>query len=237
MWDDARGNQTREVTKDYLSVTVNDVTTKYDQTTTYAYNLRNQMTASEVKTPVANENTGEVAYETEGQSYLYNAGEQRMKKYEEGDDVNVDDDTTRYFYTGSALFYTTFENGALNTENIIDPSGQIIASKRFDDDFDSGTPYELANQYFFYHYDIRGSVTNIVRPDGKLIEGNTYDEFGNKVTTEYDENGNPILNPSSEVFENEVTFTSSITDTSTGLQFMNARYYDTTTGRFLSQDI
>ena len=159
------------MTKDYLSVTVNDVTTKYDQTTTYAYNLRNQMTASEVKTPVANENTGEVAYETEGQSYLYNAGEQRMKKYEEGDDVNVDDDTTRYFYTGSALFYTTFENGALNTENIIDPSGQIIASKRFDDDFDSGTPYELANQYFFYHYDVRGNVTNIVRPDGKLIGG------------------------------------------------------------------
>ncbi len=88
----------------------------------------------------------------------------------------------------------------------------------------------------FYHYDIRGSVTNIVREDGSLIEGYTYDEFGNKVTTEYDENGNPITNPNSEVFENEVTFTSSITDTSTGLQYMNARYYDSSTGRFLSQD-
>ena len=90
--------------------------------------------------------------------------------------------------------------------------------------------------YFFYHYDIRGSVTNIVRPDGTLIEGYTYDEFGNKVTTEYDENGNPILNPNNEKFKNEVTFTSSITDTSTGLQYMNARYYDSTTGRFLAQD-
>lgn len=43
--------------------------------------------------------------------------------------------------------------------------------KRFDDDFDTGTEYELASQYFFYHYDVRGSVTNIVRPDGKLNEG------------------------------------------------------------------
>jgi RHS repeat-associated protein len=90
--------------------------------------------------------------------------------------------------------------------------------------------------YFFYHYDIRGSVTSIVRPDGTLIEGYTYDEFGNKKTTEYDENGNPVLNPNNEVFKNEVTFTGSITDMSTGLQYMNARYYDSTNGRFLSQD-
>ena len=185
---------------------------------------------------MANETTGEVTSEIEEPTYLYNAGEQRMKKYEVDDDGYTEDDTTKYFYTGSAVLYTTNNANELMTENILDPNGQIIASKRFDDDFDSGTPYELANQYFFYHYDVRGSVTNIVRPDGKLIEGNTYDEFGNKVTTEYDENGNPILNPNNEVFENEVTFTSSITDTSTGLQFMNARYYDSSTGRFLSQD-
>ena len=68
------------------------------------------------------------------------------------------------------------------------------------------------------------------------IKKYTYDEFGNKKTTEYDENGNPVLNPNNEVFKNEVTFTGSITDMSTGLQYMNARYYDSTNGRFLSQD-
>ena len=199
-------------------------------------NLRNQITGTTISTPVANETTGEVMYESETPTYLYNAGDQRIKKYEVDDDGYTEDDTTKYFYTGSAVLYTTNNANELMMENILDPNGQIIASKRFDDDGDSGTPYELANQYFFYHYDIRGSVTNIVRPDGKLIERNTYDEFGNKVTTEYDENGNPITNPNNELFENEVTFTSSITDTSTGLQFMNARYYDATTGRFLSQD-
>jgi RHS repeat-associated protein len=233
---DLRVNQTQMVQKDYLSVTINDVTTKYDQTTTYSYNLRDQMTGTTISTPKANQTTGEVTYKSEAPTYIYNEGGQRMKKYEPDDNSFAEDDTTKYFYTGSAVLYTTNNSNELMTENILDPSGQIIASKRYDDDYDPGTTYELANMYFFSHYDIRGSVTSIVRPDGTLIEGYTYDEFGNKKTTEYDENGNPVLNPNNEVFKNEVTFTGSITDMSTGLQYMNARYYDSTNGRFLSQD-
>lgn len=147
-----------------------------------------------------------------------------------------DQQDVEVFLYGECNLYTQNGSGALRTENVLDPSGTIVASKRFDDDNDPNTEYELQDMHMFYHYDIRGSVTNIVRPDGKLIEGYTYDEFGNKQTTEYDENGNPITNPNDEVFENEVTFTSSITDTSTGLQYMNARYYDSTTGRFITQD-
>ena len=144
---------------------------KKSKTTTYSYNLRNQMTGTTISTPVGNETTGEVTYKSEAPTYLYNAGEQRMKKYEPDDNQYDGDDTTKYFYSGSAVLYTTNVFNELMTENILDPNGQIIASKRFDDDFDSGTKYDLANQYFFYHYDIRGSVTNIVRPDGTLIEG------------------------------------------------------------------
>ena len=45
---------------------------------------------------------------------------------------------------------------------------------------DAGTPEEeYANRYYFYHYDIRGSVTNIVGDDGKLVKGYEYDEYGN----------------------------------------------------------
>ena len=35
---------------------------------------------------------------------------------------------------------------------------------------------------------------------------------------------------------NEVTFTGSVYDKTTGLQYMNARFYQPATGRFLSQD-
>ncbi len=84
--------------------------------------------------------------------------------------------------------------------------------------------YENSFQLLFYHYDKRGSTTAVIEPDGDLIEGYEYDEFGNLTLTE--NNG----------FLNETTFTGSITDTSTGLQYMNARFYDPQTARFISQD-
>ena len=77
----------------------------------------------------------------------------------------------------------------------------------------------------FYHYDIRGSVTAIVKPDGTSVKQYTYDEFGN-----LSETGLP------NSFKNNIAFTGSVKDTSTGLQYMNARYYEPKTGRFITQD-
>ena len=62
---------------------------------------------------------------SEAPTYLYNAGEQRMKKYEPDDNDFAEDDTTKYFYTGSAVLYTTNASNELMTENILDPSGEI----------------------------------------------------------------------------------------------------------------
>ncbi len=95
-------------------------------------------------------------------------------------------------------------------------SGSIIASWR---------NRELsAQQAYFYNYDVRGSVTNIVTSAGVTENGYFYDEFGNA-----QESGNTN-------FLNETTYTGSIKDDSTGLQYMNARFYDAKSGRFLSQD-
>ncbi len=55
-------------------------------------------------------------------------------------------------------------------------------------------------------------------------EGYSYDEFGQLEQT------------GASGFLNEVTYTGSVSDTSTGLQYMNARFYNPSTGRFLSQD-
>ncbi|WP_282138236.1 hypothetical protein [Rossellomorea aquimaris] len=45
------------------------------------------------------------------------------------------------------------------TENVLNPDGETVASKRFDGNYE--------NQYFFNHYDLRGSVTNIVDAEAK----------------------------------------------------------------------
>ena len=56
-----------------------------------------------------------------------------------------------------------------------------------------------------------------------MIKGYTYDEFGN-------------LTQDANSFLNEITYGGSVTDTSSGLQYMDSRYYEPSTGRFLTQD-
>ena len=132
-----------------------------------------------------------------------------------------DEVVTHFYYSGSALLFTTVNEYVLQTQNILDPSGTIVASKRFEGQAATGQdPY--ADDYFFYRYDIRGSVTNIVDGEGSIVKSYDYDEFG--VTTS-----------TGDTFFNEVTFTGSVADAS-GLLYMNARYYNPATARFLSQD-
>ena len=100
-------------------------------------------------------------------------------------------------------------------------TGTIGAGQQFEGQAETEQdPY--ADDYFFYRYDIRGSVTNIVDGEGAVVKSYDYDEFG--VTTS-----------TGDAFFNEVTFTGSVADAS-GLLYMNARYYNPATARFLSQD-
>lgn len=208
---DGRGNQDKEVQK-YLEVTVDGTTTSYDKTTTYGYDLSNQLVSVNSLIPEANETTGEVTNKSELTTNAYNASGQRIKRVEGGE-------TTEYYYSGSSILYTTDALSHLLTENILDLSGSIIASARFEDE----TP-DIPDDYFFYHYDMRGSTTAIIQPNGSLITGYSYDEFGK------------LEQKGATGFLNDVTFTGSVSDTSSGLQYMNARYYQPSTGRFLTQD-
>ena len=101
---------------------------------------------------------------------------------------------TKYYYAGANLLYTTNQNNVKAQEHILDPSGQIVASKRFDGAYE--------NMFFFYNYDIRGSVTNIINPDGTMVKGYNYDEFGKTK-----EVGDPL-------FKNDVKFTGAVHDLS-----------------------
>lgn len=75
---------------------------------------------------------------------------------------------------------------------------------------------------YWYRQDIRGSVTNIVSVDDSLVKSYTYDAYGNTTDT--------------GTFINSFAYTGTVIDTETGLYYMNARYYDPMTGRFISED-
>jgi len=144
---------------------------------------------------------------TENESYLYNGQGQRMIK-------DTDGVLTKYFYSGSSVLLTADLANNKLTENIVDLSGQIVSSKRF-----SG----VDQGWYSYNYDIRRSTTAILDSAGGMAAGYEYDAFGNLTNT-----------PQS--FLNETQFIGAISDSNTGLQYMNARYYNSNTGRFLSQD-
>ena len=79
---------------------------------------------------------------------------------------------------------------------------------------------------YFYTEDMRGSTVNVIDNSGNTVLSYWYDDFGQ--VSEYRESGNSMIN--------EVQYTGAIYDELTGLLYLNARFYDPATGRFISQD-
>lgn len=73
---------------------------------------------------------------------------------------------------------------------------------------------------------MRGSTVNVIDNSGNTVLSYWYDDFGQ--VNEYRESGNSLIN--------EVQYTGAIYDELTGLLYLNARFYDPATGRFISQD-
>ena len=156
---------------------------------------------------------------------LYNGEGQRIRKT---DGSNTNGDYTLYFNMGGALaFSTNSDANYITDENILDPKGTIVAGKRQDNVYNAARP---EGQYWIYHNDVRGSVTNIIgtNASGALYraESNAYDAFG-KDDAESKEAVSSI--------KNDVKFTGAVQD-NTGLYYLSARHYDPNTGRFLQQD-
>ena len=207
------GNQTLETTYELDTQTATSSKSKEVRNT---YDTANQLVKVEEKT------TGNW---TTLNTSLYNGEGQRIRRT---DASQTNGDYTMYFYMGGALAFSTNSDANFVTdENILDPKGVIVAGKRQDNEYNAEKP---EGQYWIYHNDVRGSVTNIIGTDasGALYraESNAYDAFG-KDDAENKEAVSSI--------QNDVKFTGAVQD-NTGLYYLSARHYDPNTGRFLQQD-
>ena len=102
-----------------------------------------------------------------------------------------------------------------NSQNLIGTEGNVLATERFKGD---------DTQYYLYNEDIQGSTTSLVKEDGSADATYQYTDFGETIIHGDDQ------------AKNEVCYTGGIYDQSTGLYYLNVRYYDPEDGRFMTED-
>ena len=142
------------------------------------------------------------------QQNIYNGEGQRIQKVD-GDEM------TNYYYQDGVAAYTTDADGNQNSQNLIGTEGNVLATERFKGD---------DTQYYLYNKDIQGSTTSLVKEDGSADATYQYTDFGETIIHGDDQ------------AKNEVCYTGGIYDQSTGLYYLNARYYDPEDGRFMTED-
>ena len=149
------------------------------------------------------------------QENLYNGDGQRIQKKEAGE-------VTNYFYEDGMVSYTTgADTGEKLIQNLSGLEDNVIYAEQKVTGKD-GTA--SAYQDFLYTKDIQGSTSSILNKDTK-----------GELSYEYDDFGETSIHGSS-VLKNEICYTGGIYDESTGLYYLNARYYDPENGRFLTED-
>ena len=121
----------------------------------------------------------------------------------------VDSLTTQYYYDGIDLLYTK-EDDQVFEISYHHPTGGVIKSVRGAD-------------AYFYRDDSRGSISNILDDNEDVVESYTYDAYGNTAAI-------------NNTFKSSFAYTGAVIDRETGLYYLNARYYDPETARFISED-
>ena len=119
--------------------------------------------------------------------------------------------TTNYLYDGDNEIEQLDQNGSIVSrfaqgQNVDEPLAESV----------SGTTYD-------YEQDGLGSVTSLTNSAGVLGQTYTYGSFGSTTS-------------STGGVSNPFRFTGREFDSETGLYYYRARYYDSNTGRFLSED-
>lgn len=103
----------------------------------------------------------------------------------------------------------------------------------------NGSPTAFKNNDIMYYYvkNLQGDIVKIVKQDGSVAATYTYDAWGKLLSVK---DGSNVNVPASTTFHvanlNPYRYRGYIYDTETGLYYLQSRYYDPITGRFLNAD-
>ena len=219
--------------------------------TSYTYNGLDQMLTSNVT-----ETSGSSSTNTSAVTYTYDANGNLVATT---DSVKQEEATYQYDPQGQMISYEAKKDGKVvaTQKNAYNGNGQRILKKDgskkeesyyYQDgtllltlsdsalkDFyylgNAGNPLAVTSntsdglKCYTYQKDVQGSTRAVTDSNGQCVKWYEYTDFGE--TTVHEEQAS---------FDNELCYTGGVYDENTGLYYLNARYYNPETGRFISRD-
>jgi len=151
-------------------------------------------------------------------NYDYNANGLRTKK-----SMHNGTDYCNYYYDDNN-----------NLTALRDRNGKVMQFYYGSD----GTAVSMRYNDTMYYYikNLQGDVTALVKADGTVAANYTYNAWG-KVLSIKDANGNNITADTNVALINPLRYRGYVYDDESGLYYLQSRYYDPETGRFLNADI
>ena len=129
----------------------------------------------------------------------------------------------KVFTTGSTTTTTNYLYDGDDDIEEMNASGSVVARYAQTQNVDEPLAESRSSTTSFYEVDGLGSVTSLTNSSGTIANSYTYDSFGR-------------LSTSTGSITNPFQYTGRDFDSETGLRNYRARYYDPTTGRFISED-
>jgi RHS repeat-associated protein len=120
--------------------------------------------------------------------------------------------------TSGTVRYHLDNNGRVIAES--DASDQITAQNIWGH---KALARKVNGAYYYYIYNGHGDVVQVLDVNGIVVNSYSYDEWGN-------------ITSKTETIENPIRYAGEYYDEESGLYYLRARYYDPTTGRFISED-
>jgi RHS repeat-associated protein len=120
----------------------------------------------------------------------------------------VNGETTGYLYEGDKVVLETNQD---NSQKAFQVYGTNLLYR------------SVGVEEYYYLYNAHGDVTSLMEADGNIAATYDYDAFGNIIT----KTGNA---------DNNILYAGYQQDDESGLYYLNARYYDSTISRFITED-
>lgn len=124
----------------------------------------------------------------------------------------VNGQTALYLYEGNKVVLETDKN---NNQKAIQVYGINLIYR--------SAVKDANTEKYYYLYNAHGDVTSLINPNGIVAATYDYDAFGNVIS----KTGNA---------NNSILFAGYQHDDESGLYYLNARYYDSVTSRFITED-